>query len=93
MLVAPAGTDASAVMANLEIYVPLLELIDFGKERARIDKEIEKTRAELDKVERKLSNSSFTGKAPSDVIEKEMNKRGEYKELLSKLEASRAKFG
>jgi valyl-tRNA synthetase len=89
----PAGTDASSVMANLEIYVPLLELIDFGKERARIDKEIEKARAELDRVEKKLSNPSFTGKAPVEVIEKEESKRGECLDMLSKLEASRAKFG
>ncbi len=89
---APVKTDASAVMANVEIYVPLLDLIDFEKERARIDKEIEKARAELGKVEKKLSNSSFTGKAPAEVIEKERTKQSEYNELLSKLEASRAKF-
>jgi len=90
---APAGTDASAVMTNMEIYVPLMDLIDFAKERARINKEIEKARGELERVEKKLSNENFTNRAPADVIEKEKIKQGEFKELLSKLEASRSKFG
>jgi valyl-tRNA synthetase len=89
---APAGTDASAVMNEVEIFVPLKGLIDFDKERARIDKEIERTRAELAKVYQKLSNENFTSKAPDDVIEREKTKRDEFTELLSKLEQSRTKL-
>ena len=88
----PAGTDASAVMNEVEIFVPLKGLIDFDKERARIDKEIERTRAELARVNQKLSNESFTGKAPADVIEREKTKRDDFAEILSKLEQSRAKL-
>ena len=36
----PGSTDASAVMTDIEIYVPLRNLIDIDKERARIDKEV-----------------------------------------------------
>ncbi len=88
----PSGTDASAVMSDIEIFIPLKGLIDFEKERARIDKEITRVRAELDKVEKKLSNENFTGKAPAEVIENEKTKRAEFAELLQKLEQSRAKF-
>jgi valyl-tRNA synthetase len=88
----PAGTDASAVMNEVEIFVPLKGLIDFDKERARIDKEIDRTRAELAKVNQKLSNESFTGKAPAEVIEREKIKRKDFAEILSKLEQSRAKL-
>jgi valyl-tRNA synthetase len=89
---APANTDASAVMPDVEIFMPLRDLIDFEKERARIDKEIEKARAELGRVEKKLSNADFTSKAPENVIEKEKGKRDELFELLSKLETNRAKL-
>jgi len=88
----PAGTDASAVMNEAEIFVPLKGIIDFDKERARIDKEIERIRAELAKVNQKLSNESFTGKAPAEVIEREKIKRDDCAEILSKLEQSRAKL-
>ncbi len=89
---APANTDASAVMTDLEIFIPLKSLIDFDKERARIDKEIEKMKGDLGRVEQKLNNESFIGKAPADVIEREKAKRNEMAEILSKLEASRAKL-
>jgi valyl-tRNA synthetase len=88
----PAGTDASAVMNEAEIFVPLKGLIDFDKERARIDKEIGRTRAELATASQKLSNKSFTSKAPAEVIEREKIKRDDFAELLSKLEQSRAKL-
>ena len=90
---APATTDASAVMTDLEIFIPLKNLIDFDKERARIDKEIERMRGDLGRVEQKLNNESFIGKAPADVIEREKAKRNEMAEILSKLEAGRAKLG
>ncbi len=90
---APAGTDASAVIADMEIFLPLKGLIDFEKERARMDKEIEKTRADLAKVDAKLANKNFTGKAPAEVIENERAKRAGFAEILEKLEASRAKLG
>ncbi len=88
----PASTDASAVINDVEIFIPLKGLIDFDKERARIDKEIVRARAELEKVEKKLSNENFTGKAPADVIENEKTKLSDYTEMLQKLEQSRAKF-
>ncbi len=88
----PSGTDASAVMNDIEIFIPLKGLIDFEKERARIDKEITRVRAELDKVEKKLANENFTGKAPAEVIENEKTKRAEFAEMLAKLEKSREKF-
>ena len=80
-------------MTDLEIFIPLENLIDFDKERARIDKEIEKIRGDLGRVEQKLNNESFIGKAPAEVIEREKAKRGEMAGILSKLEASRAKLG
>ena len=89
----PANTDASAVMTDLEIFIPLASLIDFGKERARIDKEIEKMKGDLARVEQKLSNESFCGKAPAEVIEREKAKRDEMAGILAKLETSRAKLG
>jgi len=89
---APAETDASAVMAGVEIYVPLRDLIDMDKERARIDKEIEKTGADLDRVEKKLSDKNFTGRAPGEVVEREKSRAAEFRDILSKLEATRRKL-
>ena len=88
----PAKTDASAVLKDLEILVPLEGVIDIEKERARLEKEIIKTTSDLDRVEKKLANENFLKKAPESITEKEREKRDELKELLQKLDGSLAKL-
>ena len=89
----PQKTDASAVLPECEIYVPLKDLIDIEKEKARLDKEIARINSELDKVLKKLNDSTFMAKAPQNIIEKEQNKKAELEEVLAKLTASREKLG
>jgi len=89
----PDKTDASAVMADAEIFLPLKGLIDVDKERARLEKEMGRISAELDRVNNKLSSENFTGRAPADVIEKERLKQKEYGEMLNKLKESVSKLG
>lgn len=88
----PDKTDASAVMPDLEIYLPLSGLIDIEKETARLEKEISKIKGELEKVVAKLSSESFIGKAPAEIIEKERGKEKELMEVLGKLEESLSKI-
>ncbi len=84
----PDKSDASAVMSELEIYLPLKGLIDLGMEKSRLEKEITKAGSDLEKVEVKLSNESFTSKAPAEVIEKETKKRDELAAIVEKLKES-----
>jgi len=88
----PDNTDASAVLKGVEIFIPLKGLIDIEKEKARLEKEISRIKIEFEKVEKKLTNENFTGKAPAAVIEKEKKKKEEYTEILSKLEESYSKL-
>ena len=88
----PDSTDASAVLADIEIYLPLKGLIDIDKEKARLEKEIGKVKADLERVEKKLTNENFIGKAPKNIIDKEKAKAAENKEILEKLEASLKKL-
>jgi len=81
----PDKTDASAVMTDLEIFMPLKGAIDIDKEKARLEKEIGKISAELKRVEGKLSNEKFISKAPEAVINKEKSKQNEFMEIISKL--------
>ena len=89
----PNKTDASAVMNDVEIYLPLEGLIDFEKEAERLNKEITKYKKEVERVEKKLSNENFVAKAPEDVIIKEKEKMTEFSEILSKLEDSLTNLG
>jgi len=88
----PEKTDASAVLHDAEIFMPLKGLIDVEKEKGRLEKEIVKVTSELKKVEAKLSSENFVSKAPEEVIQKEKGKLEEYTDILSKLQESLLKL-
>ncbi|MCM8711635.1 valine--tRNA ligase [Clostridium sp. SYSU_GA19001] len=73
----------SIVTSGAEIFIPLLDLVDREKELERLNKEKAKLLSEIDRVEKKLSNSNFTSKAPASVVEEEKVKGEKYKEMLT----------
>ncbi len=75
-------TDASAVLSDCEIYVPLAGLIDIDKEKERLEKEIDKVKADLERISAKLANKNFIDKAPVEVVEKEKARHGELAAVL-----------
>ncbi|MDD4316249.1 MAG: class I tRNA ligase family protein, partial [Clostridia bacterium] len=76
---------SNAVTDNAEIYIPLGELIDFDKEKARLSKELEKTEIEIARGEKMLSNTGFVAKAPQKLIEDEKQKLESNRQLQEKL--------
>ncbi len=76
---------ASAVIKDAEIFVPLEGLIDLEQERLRLEKELSKVTALLDKTNKKLSNEDFLRRAPKNIIEKEKGKKGDYQKMVEKL--------
>ncbi len=80
------ATDAAS------LYIPLSEVIDFEKERARLSAEMKKNDAEIERIEKKLSNEGFVAKAPAAVIEGERAKLTKYLEVRESLTAALAKL-
>jgi valyl-tRNA synthetase len=78
--------SASAVVQGEEIYVPLEGVIDIEWEKARLQKEIDRITGILAGIRRKLDNTSFTTKAPEEVVEKEREKLESFQQHLEKLE-------
>ena len=64
--------------------------MDLDKERARVEKELKKNAAELDKLTAKLGNPGFVGKAPQHVVEAERDRAAKLEVLVKKLEAQLA---
>jgi valyl-tRNA synthetase len=81
----PADAVAT-VIAGVEIFIPLEDLIDIRKEIERLEKEKENLRKELDRVESKLNNEGFVAKAPAKVIEEEKAKKAMYQEMYGKVD-------
>lgn len=82
----PRGAFATALAGNLEILVPMANLIDKDAEIARLNKEIEKLKKDLEKSEKQLSNDHFVKNAPAAVVEKEKNNFNSLKLAIEKLE-------
>jgi valyl-tRNA synthetase len=64
----PGKGTARAITPLGELFLPLEGLIDAAAERARLQKELERIRSEIEKVSEKLSNPSFAQKVPPKVL-------------------------
>jgi valyl-tRNA synthetase len=80
----PKGS-AQFVIGEAVAALPLGDVIDVDKERARLTKEIKKTEDEIARIDGKLSNAAFVAKAPAEVIDEQKEKRAEYAAIASRL--------
>jgi valyl-tRNA synthetase len=78
-------TAAQAVARGVALEVPLAGMIDIESERARLTRETEKIRKEIDGLERKFGNRKFVERAPSDVVEENRQRLADYKAKEAKL--------
>ena len=62
------------VTDSARVLIPMDELIDKDKERARLQKELEGCEKEIASFEKKLQNEGFLAKAPAAVVESERAK-------------------
>jgi len=61
---------AMGVTERATIYISLEGIIDFSKEKDRLEKELGKLKDEIAASNKKLSNEDFLRKAPDDIVEK-----------------------
>ena len=94
-----AGPVAGAVGAGAvlrdgtEVFLPLEDVIDVTRERARLSKELARVRSALDGAQARLANPGFTAKAPPDVVEREREKAAAWEHRIEKLAEKRAALG
>ncbi len=79
-------SSATSVWGDTTIFVSLKDIIDFKAEEDRLKKEILKIDKELTGLEKKLGNTSFLAKAPSDVVAGVRTKKDQFVEKKAKLE-------
>jgi valyl-tRNA synthetase len=73
--------SASAVARGATIHVLLEGVIDFAKERERMEKELGKLAKDFASIAKKLQNQDFLAKAPAEVVTKV---RDQQQELLGR---------
>lgn len=80
-----APVAATALVGELEILVPMADLINKDDELARLAREVDKLEHDLKRVQGKLGNSAFVDKAPAAVVDKEREKMQAMEAALQKL--------
>lgn len=88
-----ADDSVQIITDSATIYLPLADIIDFEKEKARLESERKKLISEIERIEKKLANEGFVAKAPAQVIEGERNKMAKYRENLDGVLSAIAKLG
>ncbi len=80
------------VTDSATILLPMSDLVDTEKERARLSAEVARLENEIRRAEAKLSNEAFVAKAPAAVVAVERDKLEKYKENLAGVTAALAKL-
>jgi valyl-tRNA synthetase len=76
---------ATAVAEGITVLVPLAGLVDMGKEKERLARELTKVEKDLATLARKLSNADFLARAPAEVVTKDKERSAELQAAQTKL--------
>ncbi len=83
----PAG-GVQVVVEGATLILRLGEVVDLGRERERLGKEIGKLDAELTKIAAKLGNPNFLAKAKAEVIEEQREREADAARDRGRLKAA-----
>ena len=91
----PGSTEGmvSVITDNARMFMPMAELVDLEKERARMEKELANAKKQLDGQNAKLANENFVSRAPEHVVNLEREKKAKLEALIENLEDSLKKLG
>ncbi len=78
--------SATALMGEMKILIPLAGLIDKTEETKRINKQIDKTKQEIQRGTGKLNNEKFVNKAPEHLVAAEQDKLKANQAALTELQ-------
>jgi len=87
----PAGAGKNElvlVLGETEVVIPMATMVDLAAESKRRQEEIAGVKAEVTRLEARLSNEAFTTKAPSSVVEGFRSRLASQIERLKRLETA-----
>ncbi len=74
---------STQVAGDVEVLIPLADLVDVEEESARLEKEIKKVEKDVAFFSKKLSNEKFVANAPPQVLAKDRGKMAAAEEKLA----------
>jgi valyl-tRNA synthetase len=88
-----SGTTVTVVAGDVMASLPLEGMVDLGVEQARMRKELDEARAELERADQQLSNASFVSRAPEHVVRLQRERRERSQEQIAVIEQRLALLG
>jgi valyl-tRNA synthetase len=82
----PAPPAATVLLGEMRLLVPMAGLIDAAAEIARLEKQRARLEGDLAKTRAKLDKPSFVDNAPVAVVEKERQRAEELGSAITKIE-------
>ena len=79
------GQSSTAVINDVEFFIPLSNLIDLNVEIDRLENKLSDIKGRMNSVKRKLDNNNFINNAPSEIVNHEKKKYENYKNDYNKL--------
>lgn len=73
------------VVGEVTFGLPVADIIDLDKERARLQQQIQKLEKDIKQIEGKLANQGFVQNAPEEVIEEQKHRKQEAQIIIEKL--------
>jgi valyl-tRNA synthetase len=73
-----------SVVDEATIILPIADIIDLDKERARLRKEIDRLTSDINKINQKLEDKRFVENAPEDIIAEQHSRKAEAQATLNK---------
>ena len=83
----------SVITDNARMFMPMAELVDMEKERARMQKELAAAQKQLEGQIAKLANENFVTRAPENVVNAEREKKAKLEALIENLTAGLESLG
>jgi valyl-tRNA synthetase len=78
--------SAAEVVGQVQVFVPLADLIDLDEERVRLQERIAKLQQQREVVRKKLDNPNFVNKAPAEVVQRERERMAAAESQIAALE-------
>jgi valyl-tRNA synthetase len=89
-----AGDNAVVlVLKETEVIIPMESMVDVAAERERLGREIDQVEADVARLEARLRDQAFLGKAPTAVVERERSRLAERKERIERLRQELSRLG
>jgi valyl-tRNA synthetase len=88
-----APTSATALVGDLQLFIPLAGLIDLDAEKTRLAKELKRIETEIGKCRGKLSSETFVANAPAAVVDQERQRLADWQAQQTALAEQLRKLG